>query len=114
MAKNNETMRERTIRLHQDHNGPLSRSGFFVRMSGLPYRATDQEIKDFFKPAATCIGVRILHNREGLPSGDAVAEFESDEQAEAAMAKNREHLGTRFVILTREDAGNSAFSPNGR
>jgi hypothetical protein len=41
-------------------------------------------------------------NRDGRPSGDAIAEFETEEAMEEAMKKDREHLGTRFVVLTRE------------
>ncbi len=110
MAKDRQEMGGRYINLTKDCTRPLSRSGYFVRMSGLPFRATEQEIKDFFQPEADCVGVRIIYNRDGRPSGDAVAEFESDDMAEKAMARNREHLGSRFIILTREDAGsNSSF-----
>lgn len=107
MDKDKEDMNGRYINLTKSSSGPLSRSGFFVRMAGLPFRATEDEIKDFFKPVADCVGVRIIYNRDGRPSGDAVAEFESNEMAEKAMKKNREHLGSRFVVLTREDAGES-------
>ncbi len=110
MAKDRQEMGGRYINLTKDCTRALSRSGYFVRMSGLPFRATEQEIKDFFQPEADCVGVRIIYNRDGRPSGDAVAEFESDDMAERAMARNREHLGNRFIILTREDAGsNSSF-----
>jgi len=105
MEKDKQEMNGRYINLTKDSSRPLSRAGFFVRMQGLPYRASEQEIKDFFLPDAECVGVRIILNREGRPSGDAIAEFETDEAAETAVAsKNREHLGSRFVVLTREDA----------
>ena len=34
------------------------------------------------------------------PSGEAVAEFETEDDARAAMAKNREYMGERFIVLT--------------
>ena len=104
----------RYINLSRDSTRPLSRHGYFVRMAGLPFRATEQEIRDFFRPDAECVGVRIVLNRDGRPSGDAVAEFETDDQAERAMGKNREHMGSRFIVLTREDAGMDNGSSNGR
>ncbi len=117
MEKDRAEMNGRYINLTKDSSKPLSRSGYFVRMAGLPFRATEQEIKDFFQPEAECVAVRIIFNRDGRPSGDAVAEFESDEEAERAMKKNREHLGSRFVILTREDCeynNSSSFSSSGK
>lgn len=64
------------------------------------FRASEQEMIDFFKPDADCVGVRVIYNREGRPSGEAVAEFESEEQAENAIKyKNREHIGTRFILV---------------
>lgn len=74
---------------------------YVIRLGGLPFRATIQEITEWFNPAE-CVHVRILKNREGRPSGEAFAEFETEEMAERAMEKNREYLGDRFVILTRQ------------
>ena len=112
MEKDKEDMNGRYINLTKESSGPKMRTGFFVRMSGLPYRATEQEIKDFFSDVADCIGVRVIFNREGRPSGEAVAEFETEADAEAAMKKNRQHIGSRFVILSRE-GGRSQDSKNG-
>ena len=69
-------------------------------MGGLPFRARVDEIKDWFEPDAVCSHVRILMNREGRPSGEAIAEFATREDADLAMGKNRQHLGNRYVILT--------------
>ena len=37
------------------------------------------------------------------PSGEAIAEFSSKVEAEAAMKMNKEYLGERFVVLTAID-----------
>merc|ERR1712018_970176 len=72
-----------------------------IKMSGLPFRASEKEMKDFFLPEAKCVSVKVILNRDGRPSGNAIASFESKEEVEAAMKKYREHLGSRFIILTR-------------
>ena len=36
------------------------------------------------------------------PSGEAVAEFDTEEEARSAMAKNREYMGERFIVLTTQ------------
>ncbi len=119
LKKDRDDMDNRYINISPESNRALARNGVYVRMSGLPFRATEDEMIDFFKPEADCVGARVIFNREGRPSGEAVAEFETEEQAQLAIKyKNREHLGNRFVILTMEEngggaGGNSAFSDNG-
>jgi heterogeneous nuclear ribonucleoprotein F/H len=46
--------------------------------------------------------VCVILNRDGRPSGDAIAEFETEDDMEEAMKKDRENLGSRFIVLTRE------------
>ena len=64
------------------------------------YRATEQEMKDFFLPVQ-CQSIKVLLNRDLRPSGEAIASFEDEEALKQAMTKDREHLGSRFVILRR-------------
>ncbi len=83
--------------------GGGSNSGrMVVRMGGLPYRATVREIMDWFQPESECAHVRILMNRDGRPSGEALAEFDTKELADQAMGKNRQYMKDRFVILTAQ------------
>ena len=49
-----------------------------------------------------CQSVCVILNRDGRPSGDAIAEFATEEELEEAMKKDRENLGSRFIVLTRE------------
>jgi heterogeneous nuclear ribonucleoprotein F/H len=79
-----------------DHNDQLR---FPIKMSGLPYRLSEREIIDWFLPL-TCARVRILKNRDNKPSGEAIAEFNNEEDANNAMKKNKKYLGDRFVVLT--------------
>ena len=71
-------------------------------MSGVPFRATEQELKDFFRDVDEPIRVKVILNRDGRPSGDALAEFDSEEAVDSAMTKDRECMGSRYVVLTRE------------
>jgi len=72
-----------------------------IKMSGLPFRASEKEMKDFFLPNAKCVSVKVILNRDGRPSGDAIASFDSQEEVEEAMKKDREHLGSRYINLSR-------------
>ena len=82
-------------------NSNKLKSDLSLRMSGLPFKATEKEMKEFFLPEAKCLSVKVILNRDGRPSGDAIASFEDKEAVEAALKKDREHLGSRFVVLSR-------------
>lgn len=42
-------------------------------------------------------GIHILLSREGRPSGEAYVEVETEEDAENAAKKDREHIGERYI-----------------
>ena len=67
-------------------------------MRGLPYRASEDEIHDFFQPTKL-LAVRILMNNENRPSGEADVAFYTHGDASDAMGKNRQHLGFSFEHL---------------
>lgn len=70
-----------------------------LRMMGVPYKTNTQELKDFFADHAECLDVRVLLNRDGFPSGDAVAFFADEDAVGAAMECNKKDLGKRYVVL---------------
>lgn len=69
-----------------------------VRLRGLPFSATEEEIANWFAPMPARRAY-IVYNHSGRPSGDAFAEFDNAEQWEHAMSKNREHMGSRYVEI---------------
>lgn len=42
-------------------------------------------------------GVHLTMAREGRPSGEAYVEMESEEDLKAALKKDREHMGNRYI-----------------
>jgi len=82
-----------------------------IKMSGLPFRASETEMKEFFLPNAKCVSVKVILNRDGRPSGDAIASFDTPEEVEEAMKKDREHLGSRYINLSKlqEESSSSEY-----
>ncbi|KAL6499618.1 hypothetical protein OROGR_027528 [Orobanche gracilis] len=71
-----------------------------LRMRGLPFSAGRDDIVDFFKKFTLPEeSIHIIYNFEGRPTGEAYVEFGSAEDAEAALAKNRMTLGSRYIEL---------------
>ena len=72
---------------------------FLIRMHGLPFKATEQEIKDFFLPETKCKEVKFSYGRNGSFSGNAIVSFEDEESLQIAMKKDKQHIGSRYINL---------------
>ncbi|XP_066602984.1 heterogeneous nuclear ribonucleoprotein H-like [Prorops nasuta] len=69
-----------------------------IHMRGLPFRATEQDIADFFRPIIP-VNIRIILENSGRASGEADVEFASHEEAVKAMSKDKSHMSHRYIEL---------------
>lgn len=71
-----------------------------LRLRGLPFSATKEDIINFFKDFALSEDkVHLIANSEGRPAGEAFVEFASPEDSKTAMSKDRMTLGYRYIEL---------------
>uniref|UniRef100_A0A3Q2Z6X6 Epithelial splicing regulatory protein 2 n=1 Tax=Hippocampus comes TaxID=109280 RepID=A0A3Q2Z6X6_HIPCM len=79
-----------------------------IRMRGLPFTATPQEVLDFLGPESPVTdgaeGLLFVKYPDGRPTGDAFVLFSCDEYAQNAMKKHRQILGKRYIELFRSTA----------
>ena len=69
-----------------------------VRLRGLPWRASTYDIVNFFAPLRIAPdGVHIVLNREGRASGEAFVQFETGEDAAAALMRSRQSMDRRYI-----------------
>ncbi|XP_055027213.1 heterogeneous nuclear ribonucleoprotein H3 isoform X2 [Misgurnus anguillicaudatus] len=73
-------------------------SGHFVHMRGLPFRATEGDVANFFSPLIP-LRVHIDVGPNGKSTGEADVEFGSHEDAVAAMSKDKNHMQHRYIEL---------------
>ncbi|XP_056386260.1 heterogeneous nuclear ribonucleoprotein H3 isoform X2 [Hyla sarda] len=73
-------------------------SGHFVHMRGLPFRATESDIANFFSPL-TPLRVHIDIGADGRATGEADVEFATHEDAVAAMSKDKNNMQHRYIEL---------------
>ncbi|KAM6977449.1 heterogeneous nuclear ribonucleoprotein H3 [Aplochiton taeniatus] len=73
-------------------------SGHFVHMRGLPFRATEGDIANFFSPLNP-LRVHIDVGPNGKSTGEADVEFRSHEDAVSAMSKDKNHMQHRYIEL---------------
>ncbi|TKR93621.1 hypothetical protein L596_008037 [Steinernema carpocapsae] len=81
----------------------MAASSFSLRMRGLPYTASVQDIIEFFTPIRPA-KIDLLKEKTGRPSGEAVVDFYSQAELEDALSFDRRHMGNRYVELFPEGA----------
>ena len=86
--------------------GPMPSSDvqLCIRMRGLPFTATVEDIQFFFSGADSPLeivenGIHICYERSSRPSGQAFVEFKSEQEARRALQFDRKHMGSRYVEL---------------
>ncbi|UXI19498.1 hypothetical protein NH340_JMT05441 [Sarcoptes scabiei] len=86
----------------------LSKGGqAIIRMRGLPYYCTAQQVIEFFANNEKCEvmhgeeGVLFVRKPDGRPTGDAFVLFETEDIALKALQKHRESIGYRYIELFR-------------
>lgn len=74
--------------------------GYVVKMRGLPWSTTVDEIMKFFGDCSISNGKNGVHmtmSREGRPSGEAYVEMDTPEDIEKACKRDRDHMGHRYI-----------------
>ncbi|XGW20390.1 hypothetical protein V3C99_003857 [Haemonchus contortus] len=71
---------------------------YTLKMRGVPFRAIEADIYDFFEPIRPT-NVEIIHEASGRPSGEARVEFSSRKDYDEALLKDKQYMGPRYVEL---------------
>lgn len=87
------------------HGAATSRSclgeGYCViKLRGLPWNVTQDDIQTFLAPVAVPKGgVHLMNGNNGRPSGLAYVELSSEEDQSAALAKDKQSIGGRYIDI---------------
>lgn len=90
--------------VHGGHNSDIpDHSKCVLRLRGLPYVATTEDIQDFFKAYPLDLhNIHMAKNFEGRSSGEAFVVFQSEDVAtRALLALNKAKMGSRYIEIFR-------------
>eukprot|EP00092_Neocalanus_flemingeri_P009845 GFUD01010609.1.p1 GENE.GFUD01010609.1~~GFUD01010609.1.p1 ORF type:complete len:665 (+),score=138.94 GFUD01010609.1:239-2233(+) len=79
-------------------------NGWFIKLKGLPWKATEKEIAEFLVGCSIVGSVFIINNEAGKPSGDAVAKLMGKNDLERALMCNKKSLHERTVGVEETDS----------
>ncbi|KAM3724767.1 Heterogeneous nuclear ribonucleoprotein [Dirofilaria immitis] len=85
---------------------------FVVRLRGIPFSATNEDVKEFFSGLEVA-DVVIDKELGGRPSGEAFVRFASKQHAEMALERNRNNMGSRYVEVFRSSGDELEKSKEG-
>ena len=72
--------------------------GYVVKCRGLPYSASDKDIREFFSDCQVLPdGILVCLTHSGRPSGDAFVRLATAEDMQRAVKKDREKIDRRYV-----------------
>ncbi|KAG7245732.1 hypothetical protein CRUP_025168 [Coryphaenoides rupestris] len=74
--------------------------GFVVRIRGLPWACTQEEVASFFSDCdivGKVNGICFTFSKEGRPSGEAFVELMTAEDFKNAISKDRKYMGHRYI-----------------
>lgn len=76
----------------------------FVRIRGLPYTCTKEQVQEFFQGLTV---EEVVFGKEpgleGRPTGEGFVKFGASEEAERALQLNGQHMGTRYLEIFKSD-----------
>jgi hypothetical protein len=85
-----------------------SLQGHVVRLRGLPFASSAQDVLQFFKGIEVVggeAGVIFTCTPDGRPAGEAYVELGSGEAKAAALAKHKEKMGSRYIEIFDSSKG---------
>jgi len=72
----------------------------FIRMRGLPFQSTKQDVLDFFKENKPIeSSILLTYHLDGRATGEGYVAFNDAEDAKAAMTLHRSTIGSRYIEL---------------
>ncbi|KAM6422714.1 putative RNA-binding protein 19 isoform 1-T4 [Liasis olivaceus] len=76
---------------------------FTVKMRGAPFNVTEQNVREFLVPLRP-LAIRIARNAHGNKTGYVFVDFNTEEEVQKVLKRNREYMGGRYIELFLEES----------
>ncbi|XP_078269250.1 heterogeneous nuclear ribonucleoprotein H3 isoform X2 [Rhinoraja longicauda] len=85
---------------------PTKEEDYVVRVRGLPWSCTPEEVTRFFSECDIrngLRGVQFTTSKDGRPSGEAYVHLDNEEDFKKALAKDRKYMGHRYIEVFKSN-----------
>ncbi|KAJ6659129.1 hypothetical protein lerEdw1_019432 [Lerista edwardsae] len=76
---------------------------YTVKLRGAPFNVTEQKVREFLVPLRPA-AIRIARNAHGNKTGYVFVDFNSDEEVQKALKRNRDYMGGRYIEVFLEES----------
>ncbi|KAF9808235.1 hypothetical protein SFRURICE_003012 [Spodoptera frugiperda] len=90
-------------------------SSYIIKLRGLPFSTTVEDVLDFLRGVNVCNGkegVHLTEVRPGRPSGECFVEVESQQDVEEALKKDKDNMGKRYIEIFSTDRQDMEWAIN--
>uniref|UniRef100_A0AAY4C4Z6 RRM domain-containing protein n=1 Tax=Denticeps clupeoides TaxID=299321 RepID=A0AAY4C4Z6_9TELE len=87
--------------IHAQQDSVEPSTAFTVKLRGVPFRVTEQQIREFMMPLKP-VAIRIAKISNGLNSGYVYVDLRSEQEIERALRMNKDYMGGRYIEVFRE------------
>ncbi|XP_026759661.1 heterogeneous nuclear ribonucleoprotein H-like [Galleria mellonella] len=90
-------------------------SSHIIKLRGLPFSTTVENVLDFLNGVNVVNGKEGIHMTEvrpGRPSGECFVEVETQEDVDAALKKDKENMGKRYIEVFSTDRQDMEWALN--
>ena len=100
LDKDHVTSTEDHVSTSESSDEEVEESGpkLTLKMRGLPFSATEQDIKDFFHPV-NIKEIRLVQTAKGRPSGRAFVDFYNESDLKRSIKHHKEYMNNRYIEL---------------
>ncbi|XP_020663005.3 putative RNA-binding protein 19 [Pogona vitticeps] len=75
---------------------------YTVKLRGAPFNVTEQNVREFLVPLRP-VAIRFARNAHGNKTGYVFVDFNSAEEVQKALKRNREYMGGRYIEVFAEE-----------
>ncbi|XP_067861809.1 probable RNA-binding protein 19 isoform X2 [Heptranchias perlo] len=74
-----------------------------LKLRGAPFSVKEKQVREFFVPMKP-VAIRIVKNANGNTTGYVFVDFQSEDDLEKALKRNKDYMGGRYIELFRENS----------
>ncbi|XP_051888298.1 probable RNA-binding protein 19 [Pristis pectinata] len=75
-------------------------TSYTLKLRGACFNVKEKQVREFFVPLKP-VAIRIIKNASGSTTGYVYVDFQSEDDVEKALKRNREYMGRRYIELFR-------------